>query len=111
MVTTRMQKFDELVQREIAKELLSIFPDQIVSVTQVHASKDLSFAKVWLSSPKEIDQIVKIARSKAPEIRKILSQRIIARRVPSLYFVSDKTEEHAQKIDNLLRDIKSNDHS
>lgn len=109
MVTTRMQKFDELVRKEISMELLTLFPDEIVSVTQVHVSKDLSFAKVWLSSPGDIEKVVAKARTKAAEIRKHLAQKLIARRVPNLYFVGDKTEEQAQKIENLLREIKEND--
>jgi ribosome-binding factor A len=109
MVTPRMQKFDELIKRELSREIQALFPDSFISITQVHVSKDLSFAKVWLSSTKDIDQLVKEVRFEAANIRKNLSQKIVARRVPSLYFVSDKTEEHAQKIENLLSKIKSDE--
>ena len=106
MVTTRMQKFDELIKREISKELFNLFPDLFISITQVHVSKDLSFAKVWLSAPKDIDGVVKKARAEAAEIRRVLAKNVVARRVPSLYFVADKTEEKAEKIDSLLNSIK-----
>jgi len=109
MVTSRMQKFDELVKRELSSEIQILFPDSFISITQVHVSKDLSFAKVWLTTPtKDIDDMVKRVQSKAPEIRKVLAKKIIARKVPNLYFVSDKTEEHAQKIETLLSEIKQN---
>lgn len=105
-----MQKFDELVKRELSKEIQLLFPDSFISITQVHVSKDLSFAKIWLTTPtKDIDEMVKQVQAKRSDIRRNLSQKIIARKVPNLYFVSDKTEEHAQKIENLLSEIKHKD--
>jgi len=109
MVTTRMQKFDELIRRELSVEIQAFFPDSFISITQVHVSKDLSFAKVWLSSTQDIDKIVKQIKTVSSEIRKNLSKRIVARRVPNFYFVSDKTEEHAQKIENILSEINQNE--
>lgn len=106
MVTSRMQKFDELILREVSEQLRELFPDKIISVTQVHVSKDLSFAKVWLSSYQNISEIVVKAQQNAGSIRKELSKKIIARRVPSLYFVSDLTEEKAEKIDKLLNELR-----
>lgn len=109
MVTKRMQKFDELIKRELSTEIGERFRGEFISITQVHVSKDLAFAKVWLSSTGPIDQIVEKLQSQAREIRKIMAGRLIARKVPSLYFVADKTEEQAQKIENLLANIKESD--
>jgi len=111
MVTTRMQKFDELILREVSLEVQKRFPSEIISITQVHVSKDLSFAKVWLSAVQNIDNTVKEAQKQSSEIRKALAKKIIARRVPNIHFVADKTEEHAQKIENLLSEIKDSDKS
>jgi len=101
-----MQKFDELVTRELANELRERFPDRFFSLTQVHVSKDLSFAKIWVSAVNDIDGLVKEFQLQAKDIRMVLSKRIVARRVPSLYFVADKTEEKAERIDKLLEEIK-----
>lgn len=106
MATDRMLQFDELIKREVSKELARIFPDEIISVTQVHVSKDLSFAKVWISSYRNLDELVKHCKKVAPEIRKSLAKNVVARRVPSLYFVADKTEEKAGQIEKLLSKIK-----
>ena len=106
MVTNRMQKFDELIMREISMMLRELFPGQIVSVTQVHVSKDLSFAKVWVSARENVEKVVSRCRAHAKEMRAELSQKVVARRVPSLYFVSDLTEEKAEKIDKLLEEVK-----
>ena len=105
MVTNRMQKFDELILQELSKELLSRFPDNIFSLTQVHVSKDLSFAKVWVSSIKDPTLLVKEFNDISKDLRKELSVKVIARRVPAIHFVVDDTEEKAEKIDNLFREL------
>jgi ribosome-binding factor A len=99
--------FDELILREVSEELRQIFPDQIISVTQVHVSKDLAFAKIWVSSIHNIEDIVKTCNLEGKNMRKRLSERIVARKVPRLYFVSDLTEEKAQRIDELFNQLKS----
>jgi ribosome-binding factor A len=106
MATNRMQKFDELILRELSKEINYRFPDKIVTITQVHVSKDLSFAKVWISSYMGAEEIVKELRDIRTDLRHHLSKVTVARRVPSLYFVPDLTEDKAQKIDRLLDQIK-----
>jgi len=107
MVTNRMHKFDELILRKISEIIGRHFPDRFFSVTQVHVSKDLSFAKVWISSTEDMDQFVKELRSQSKAIRFELSKEVIARKIPNLYFVTDTTEQEASKIERLLQDIKS----
>lgn len=104
-----MQKFDELILREVSTELRRIFPETIFSVTQVHVSKDLSFAKIWVSVIGDADTFIKEARQYSAEIRNALSKKVVARRVPSLYFVADKTVERAQKITELIEQTKKHD--
>jgi len=101
-----MQKFDELILRELSTLLQMRFPDQIFSLTQVHVSKDLSFAKVWVSTIKNHKELVHQFSQVAAELRKDLSKKVVARRVPNLYFVADLTEEKAESIDRLLNEIK-----
>ena len=101
-----MHKFDELILRELSRALAEYFPEELVSITQVHVSKDLSFAKVWVSSVRDPEGVVKKFQDQAKELRKILSEKVKARRVPSLYFVSDLTEEKAARIDQLLKEIE-----
>lgn len=101
-----MKQFDVLIQKELSRELGVRFADDFIAITQLHVSKDLSFAKVWISSLRDIDDVVNKCQSEAASLRKLLSQTIVARRVPSLYFVADKTEEKAAKIEQLLAEIK-----
>ena len=105
MVTNRMLQFDELIQKELSDIIHAEIPD-VFSVTQVHVSKDLAHAKVWISAYTDVEKIVKRCQEMAKDLRKELSQRVRARKVPALYFVSDLTEEKAGKIEKLLKDIK-----
>jgi ribosome-binding factor A len=102
-----MQKMDELIRKEVSVELARLLPEEILSVTQAHVSKDLSFAKLWVSSYKDIDEKVMKCKDLAAEIRHSLANKIVARKVPSLYFVADKTEEKAENIDRLIKEIGS----
>ncbi len=105
-----MEKIDELVKREVSKQLLLAFPDSIISVTDVEVSKDLSYAKIWISSLNDIDQTVKACQALAPEITRTLASRIKAKRVPKLSFIADKSGSYYDKIvdiiDNLHKDDK-----
>jgi len=101
-----MQKMDELILRELANELRSRYPDIFFSLSQVHVSKDLSFAKIWVSALSKSQELVDIFQKDAPELKRMLSKKVQARKVPSLYFVADLTEEKAEKIDKLLSEIR-----
>ena len=109
MVTNRMQKFDELILREVSTELRNLFPETIFSVTQVHVSKDLSFAKVWISVIGDAEGFIKEAKKHASDIRNKLAKKVVARRVPALYLVADKTVERALKITELIDKAKKHD--
>lgn len=106
MVTNRMEKIDELVKNEISSILRVTFPDEFISVTQVHVSKDLSFAKVWVSSIKDIDETVKRCKKINKQVKDELAHKIELRKVPNLYFVPDKTEIEASKIEKLIKESK-----
>jgi ribosome-binding factor A len=102
MISNKMKKFDELILKELSLIMHDFFPDSFVSVTQVHVSKDLSFAKAWLSCKDNIDQIVKECRMNAGKFRTILAKNVVARKVPKLFFEADKTEDKAIEIDRLI---------
>lgn len=101
-----MQKFDELINREVSQIIQRMFPDRIFSITQVHVSKDLAFAKIWVSSLADVDSLIKELRGESHSIKHELSKKIIARKIPNLYFVADKTTEEAMKIDRLIEETK-----
>lgn len=105
MVTHKMKKFDELARRHLSIIINQILPESFVSVTAVNVSKDKSFAKIWISSAFEVNKVVKHLQSLEPVMKTQLANEIIARKIPKLQFVADKTEEEAQKIEKLISSI------
>jgi len=106
MVVNRMQKIDELIRNRISLEIRELFPDRFVSVSQVNVSKDLNYAKVWISSVEDIDETVKLCQEHRNELRKDLANNVEIRKVPKLHFVADKTSIEADKIDRLIKQTK-----
>jgi len=101
-----MKMMDELILQELSRELMARFTDSIFSLTQAHVSKDLANAKIWVSATKDAEQLVNQFNAIAPDLRRTLSQKVVARRVPRLRFVVDETSAKAAHIENLLSLIK-----
>ena len=106
MANDRMDQIDELVKREISVILQILFPDFIITVTQVKVSKDLGFSKVWISSNGDDTELLKLCKREAKEIRQKLAKKVVLRRVPYIQFVLDQTEKEADKIEKLFDKIK-----
>lgn len=106
MQTNRMEKVDNLVKQALSKIIFSMIPEEVISVTQVQVTKDLNFAKVWISSLEDIDRATQKCIRLTPEIRKELAANVSLRKTPKLHFVPDKTEEEAQKIEKIILEIK-----
>ena len=80
------------------------------TVTEVKMTPDLKQAKVYVSvlGPEaEQATVMKALHSAAGFIRHELSERLQIRRAPELLFVLDRSEEYAQRIDELIRRTKS----
>lgn len=103
-MTNRMDQIDKLIKQEISKEIQEIFYGSIISVTQVNVSKDLAYAKVWVSGV-NIDNLAKKCQENAPMIRQHLAKKLVLRKVPKLHFVEDLTEDKATKIERILENI------
>ncbi|ETZ04699.1 MULTISPECIES: ribosome-binding factor A [Holospora] len=87
----RRKKLEHLIHQEIAQVLYHILcsehskEDLRVTVMEVHSSKDLRKADVFLStsSPEAFNMI----RQKSAKIRFILAKRVSLRRMPEINFL------------------------
>ena len=111
METLRQQKVSRLIQKELAGIFLKVtprfIPGKMVTVTQVRISPDLLEVKAYLSvfPSKDADSVLKMIRTKTPEIRlslgNILKKNL--RRIPNLSFFIDDSLDYAERIDELLK--------
>lgn len=111
MDSTRQLKVNELLKRELSGVLQlkgrTLFGPELVSVTEVRISPDLSLARVYLSVfPTDNKLAVMKAISEAnSSIRFELGNRVRnqLRKIPELHFYLDDTFDQLDRIDALLK--------
>lgn len=110
MISTRQQKIARLLQKELGtmfQQMAAELRGQMVTVTIVRISPDLSVAKVFLSifpSEKKEDVLLQI-QNKSSHIRGVLGNiiRNQVRIIPNLYFYLDDSLDYIENIDRLLK--------
>ena len=111
MDSTRQQKINRLLQKELAeifrKESRRLFKGKMISVTVARITPDLSLAKIYLSifPSDDIREMLKEIRILNPKIRGILGKQIgkQVRIIPELEFYIDDSLDYIQHIDELLK--------
>ncbi|CDF57953.1 30S ribosome-binding factor RbfA [Thermobrachium celere] len=84
----------------------------LTSVTRVDVTKDLRYAKVYISvfgNEEMKNSCIDGLKSAAGFLRRELGSRIKMRYTPELIFELDHSIEYSMKINDLLREINKND--
>lgn len=115
MASTKVERLNE----DIKRELISIVShmkdprlDCFLTIMRVETSPDLTDAKVHVSvleGDEACDNAIKALNKGQGYIRGELSRRLHIRRSPEFVFVKDEGAAYAQKINEILREIKEND--
>ena len=105
------------INEEVRKEVSDIIRNQIkdprltamVSVTQVEVTKDLRYAKVFVSlfakNDEEKEESLKALKSSAGFIRREVGNRVKLRSTPEILF-EENSIDNAMYIESLLNKIK-----
>ncbi|NLA53106.1 MAG: 30S ribosome-binding factor RbfA [Clostridiales bacterium] len=106
---------NDKIQDEMKRELDQIIREKVsdprltgtFSITRVEVTKDLSYAKVYVSVLEDElkEGIFKALKSAAGFIRHELMQRMIIRYTPQLQFIQDNNIEYGIRIDQLLKQV------
>jgi len=113
MAGRRIERLNEQLKREITALLRTEVRDPrvaAVTVTEVEAARDLSYARIHVTSlgaKERREEILEGLRAATPYIRGELGRRLRVRRVPELDFRWDATLEHAQRIEQLIREVRA----
>ena len=109
METTRQQKIDRLIQKELGEMFqrqTQAMRGVLVSVSNVRVSPDLSVCNVYVSvfPSEKADEIVNNLNDNVRSIRYDLGQRVRhqLRIIPELKFFKDDTLDYIEHIDELL---------
>ena len=99
-------EFKREISEIIARKLKDPMITAMVSVTSVDCSRDLSYAKVFVSvfstDEEKKNSTFSALAADAKKIRYELGKSMRVRTVPELDFVLDKSIEYGDKIDKIL---------
>lgn len=112
MATERMDRISEEVKKELSNIIQNEIKDPrvtgIISVTKVVISKDLKYAKAYISVLGGIpEDTIKGLKSAAGFIRKEVSERVKLRATPEFSFELDNSIEYGVHISNLIRQVST----
>lgn len=107
----------ERVGEEIAHEINAMLAGELkdprlegmVVVSEVRVQPDMKHARVFVNmrgSSKEQTDAIKALEHASGYIRSELIERLQLRRLPELHFTLDLSQEHVERIEQLLRDMK-----
>lgn len=107
----------ERIGEEIAHEINAMLAGELkdprlegmVVASEVRVQPDLKHARVFISvrgSDKEQKDAIKALEHASGFIRRELVERLQLRRLPELHFALDLSQEHVERIEQLLKDMK-----
>ena len=107
----------ERVGEEIAHEINAMLAGELkdprlegmVVVTEVRVQPDMKHARVFVNmrgSNKEQSDAIKALEHASGYIRSELIERLQLRRLPELHFTLDLSQEHVERIEQLLKEMK-----
>lgn len=109
----------ERVGEEIAHEINAMLAGELkdprlegnVCVSEVRVQPDMKHARVFVSvkaeNSKEQADAIKALEHASGFIRHELIERLQLRRLPDLHFILDLSQEHMERIEQLLKQMKS----
>ena len=114
-MSVRVEKVASLVKHEVSTILQREFAEvstAFITVTDVRMTADLKIAKVYVSiygDAKTKESTIRLLETEKGHIRSILGSHIRLKFTPAIEFYIDKTLEHVEAIDNLIKQIHRND--
>lgn len=113
---SRIDRVQDLMQREIALLIQQEIKDPrvgMITVTDVVASKDLKYAKVYFTviDEEKAKESVLVLNRAAGFLRTQLSKKIQIRTIPALKFIFDDTTIRANHISRIIDDAIMRDQS
>jgi ribosome-binding factor A len=112
----------ERIGEEIAHEINAMLAGELkdprlelmVVASEVRVQPDLKHARVFISvrgSNQEQADAIKALDHASGFIRRELGERLQLRRMPELHFALDLSQEHVERIEKLLKEVKKDKRS
>jgi ribosome-binding factor A len=104
----RTQRVGDMIQKALAQILIYEADERmrLVTITSVVVSRDLSYAKIYVSvlsdDPKQIKEVVAALNANMKSLRYHLVKEVELRIAPELKFVYDESTAHGFRLSNLI---------
>lgn len=103
-MSDRIRKINEVVREQASKAVSeNLTKDFFVTVTAVETTRDLKKAIIWVSSFSDEKEVLEELNSKKSDIQHAITEKMYSKYTPKIEFKFDHSQEHAEKIDRLLR--------
>lgn len=111
---SRTRRIGLQIQRDLADLIRSQVKDPrvgMISVNAVHVSRDLSHAKVYITTldDSQRKETLDVLKKASGFLRHELGQLMTTRVVPQLHFFYDESIEHGSRLTGLIEDAVSSD--
>lgn len=112
MTTRRIERVNHLLREELAALILRSAKDPrlaAVSIMAVKVTSDLKYATVYVRAGGDegaLAEALSGLESAEGYLRRELGRRLHLRRIPEMSFEVDRTLEHADRIESLLRQVR-----
>jgi len=112
----RINRISEEIKREISSIIQNELKDprlpELISVVSVNVTKDLRYAKVYISvfgGKEQKENAIEGLKSAAGFIRKEIGHRMKLRYTPEIQFELDNSIEHGAYINKLIKETMESD--
>lgn len=106
--TNRIAKVNSLIQRELGPVLHEYLDWQkgLVTITKVETSKDMKYAKVWISIFNGDDnKILEFLKKNIYDIQGEVNKHFYTKIIPRISFYLDTSPRYAQHIEEVIRKV------
>ncbi len=111
----RLQRIADRIRRELSEMLIFELSDprlQQIFITDVNIDRELAYANIYVSAIEGAERAPEVLaglESASGFIRRNLARRVDLRSFPQIRFHWDPTPEQADRIDEILADIRKNE--
>lgn len=127
-MSKRIERVNQLIKRELSQIILreiDLSEKTLVTVTRVESALNLNQVKVYISvmqpssqvaesksagSENKVKSILETLNRQIYFIQQKLNKRLKMRPIPKIRFIEEKKAEEAGKIDELLEEIRKQQH-
>lgn len=106
-MSERIRKVNELIKHVVADALKQEGTSGLLTVKAVETTRDMKHADVWISVIGNEEETMTELEEKRKELQSAVARMVQAKHVPALHFRLDHSGAYAQRIEELLKDDRT----